>query len=135
MVVRVVRRSGRHRTRTYAPDVVETAYHCVQLHTVPGDLRKKELLFCVFFFSSRRRHTRFDCDWSSDVCSSDLEVLPFWQDCTTLLWLCQRYEVCWRGSAGWIMSGRPSPSPACCTRFTPNQFASQIGRASCRERV
>src|SRR5256886_12064338 len=27
----------------------------------------------VFFFSSRRRHTRFDCDWSSDVCSSDLE--------------------------------------------------------------
>src|SRR2546430_4897954 len=29
---------------------------------------------CFFFFSSRRRHTRFDCDWSSDVCSSDLGV-------------------------------------------------------------
>src|SRR3989475_3756117 len=28
----------------------------------------------VFFFSSRRRHTRFDCDWSSDVCSSDLTL-------------------------------------------------------------
>src|SRR5256886_561773 len=27
-----------------------------------------------FFFSSRRRHTRFDCDWSSDVCSSDLSI-------------------------------------------------------------
>src|SRR5206468_5542567 len=27
-----------------------------------------------FFFSSRRRHTRSDRDWSSDVCSSDLEV-------------------------------------------------------------
>src|SRR2546430_9910075 len=26
------------------------------------------------FFSSRRRHTRFDWDWSSDVCSSDLIV-------------------------------------------------------------
>src|SRR5690606_39450203 len=26
----------------------------------------------VFFFSSRRRHTRFSRDWSSDVCSSDL---------------------------------------------------------------
>src|SRR6516164_11154163 len=26
-----------------------------------------------FFFSSRRRHTRWNCDWSSDVCSSDLE--------------------------------------------------------------
>src|SRR5260370_3131574 len=29
----------------------------------------------VFFFSSRRRHTRFKCDWSSDVCSSDLTVV------------------------------------------------------------
>src|SRR2546430_2707893 len=28
-----------------------------------------------FVFSSRRRHTRFDCDWSSDVCSSDLGLL------------------------------------------------------------
>src|SRR5690242_21865151 len=27
-----------------------------------------------FFFSSRRRHTRLTCDWSSDVCSSDLQV-------------------------------------------------------------
>src|SRR5260370_32434916 len=27
-----------------------------------------------FFFSSRRRHTRFKCDWSSDVCSSDLHI-------------------------------------------------------------
>src|SRR2546430_3948549 len=35
-----------------------------------------ELIFLLlfFFFSSRRRHTRFDCDWSSDVCSSDLTV-------------------------------------------------------------
>src|SRR6266567_16678 len=32
------------------------------------------MLFCLFFFSSRRRHTRFDCDWSSDVCSSDLFI-------------------------------------------------------------
>src|SRR2546430_9440714 len=30
------------------------------------------LVYTRFFFSSRRRHTRFDCDWSSDVCSSDL---------------------------------------------------------------
>src|SRR5690606_40554977 len=28
-----------------------------------------------FFFSSRRRHTRFSRDWSSDVCSSDLDVV------------------------------------------------------------
>src|SRR5438132_9250470 len=31
------------------------------------------ILAYVFFFSSRRRHTRSLCDWSSDVCSSDLE--------------------------------------------------------------
>src|SRR5256886_5850644 len=30
------------------------------------------MILLIFFFSSRRRHTRFDCDWSSDVCSSDL---------------------------------------------------------------
>src|SRR2546429_2024015 len=30
----------------------------------------------VFFFSSRRRHTRCSRDWSSDVCSSDLIVVP-----------------------------------------------------------
>src|SRR5688572_31123128 len=30
------------------------------------------LFIFFFFFSSRRRHTRCDCDWSSDVCSSDL---------------------------------------------------------------
>src|SRR5690606_39562345 len=30
------------------------------------------LCYCPFFFSSRRRHTRFSRDWSSDVCSSDL---------------------------------------------------------------
>src|SRR5690242_21459386 len=30
------------------------------------------ILFFFFFFSSRRRHTRLTCDWSSDVCSSDL---------------------------------------------------------------
>src|SRR5216683_6160031 len=31
------------------------------------------LKFFFFFFSSRRRHTRSDRDWSSDVCSSDLD--------------------------------------------------------------
>src|SRR2546429_2370675 len=32
-------------------------------------------LLCVFFFSSRRRHTRCSRDWSSDVCSSDLKLV------------------------------------------------------------
>src|SRR2546427_4278247 len=34
--------------------------------------RARTYCYISFFFSSRRRHTRFDCDWSSDVCSSDL---------------------------------------------------------------
>src|SRR5260370_18487397 len=39
-----------------------------------------KLSFFFFFFSSRRRHTRFKCDWSSDVCSSDLLVYLVEQD-------------------------------------------------------
>src|SRR5206468_10201985 len=35
---------------------------------------KLNFLVCLFFFSSRRRHTRSDRDWSSDVCSSDLSA-------------------------------------------------------------
>src|SRR5256886_9161955 len=35
-------------------------------------LQARSAVLIRFFFSSRRRHTRFDCDWSSDVCSSDL---------------------------------------------------------------
>src|SRR5436309_13845399 len=34
------------------------------------------MFFFFFFFSSRRRHTRFSRDWSSDVCSSDLDGFP-----------------------------------------------------------
>src|SRR5439155_11555819 len=35
-------------------------------------LQQVHVLYHVFFFSSRRRHTRWPRDWSSDVCSSDL---------------------------------------------------------------
>src|SRR5260370_2016545 len=34
--------------------------------------RRVAMVLSRFFFSSRRRHTIFKCDWSSDVCSSDL---------------------------------------------------------------
>src|SRR2546430_6891611 len=42
-------------------------------HAVDAESASILLLRLFFFFSSRRRHTRFDCDWSSDVCSSDLD--------------------------------------------------------------
>src|SRR5690242_8047991 len=35
-----------------------------------------QFFLLIFFFSSRRRHTRLTCDWSSDVCSSDLRRRP-----------------------------------------------------------
>src|SRR2546430_4972186 len=35
----------------------------------------RRLAVGIIVLSSRRRHTRFDCDWSSDVCSSDLAAL------------------------------------------------------------
>src|SRR5438309_11915456 len=60
-----------------------------------------------FFFSSRRRHTRWNCDWSSDVCSSDL-----------------RARRCGRGDGG--VPRRSADSHRCIWK---------IGRASCRERV
>src|SRR5206468_10016044 len=46
----------------------------------------------VFFFSSRRRHTRSDRDWSSDVCSSDLICAPLVHGARAFgaLYLCTR---------------------------------------------
>ncbi len=44
----------------------------VSIEVKVGDKVKNGDVVCVFFFSSRRRHTRLRRDWSSDVCSSDL---------------------------------------------------------------
>src|SRR5256885_3181706 len=38
------------------------------------DFYLSSLIYLFFFFSSRRRHTRLQGDWSSDVCSSDLQL-------------------------------------------------------------
>src|SRR5207247_6940037 len=99
------------------------------------------LVVChVFFFSSRRRHTRSTHDWSSDVCSSDLDdTLESWPIAT------------W-----WLVITSPSaetnpPDPpslkrtaARCTcsihsgegvkPYFSRRAWSEIGRASCRER-
>src|SRR2546430_13064702 len=47
---------------------------CASSAMCMGVVRCVLSVLIFFFFSSRRRHTRFDCDWSSDVCSSDLLV-------------------------------------------------------------
>src|SRR5690606_40084580 len=45
----------------------------------------------LFFFSSRRRHTRFSRDWSSDVCSSDLAGLGLIIGLAGALWTASGY--------------------------------------------
>src|SRR2546430_7011656 len=90
--------------------------------------------YLFFFFSSRRRHTRFDCDWSSDVCSSDLVRVGYQLG---------RGDPASARLAGWsaILLGAGFMT---CTGLVfvtiPKQIArvftpDQIGRASCRERV
>src|SRR2546430_7122895 len=59
----------------YAKVIVGVMFHLLVLPQpeISLDMIFRSYFYC-FFFSSRRRHTRFDCDWSSDVCSSDLET-------------------------------------------------------------
>src|SRR5256885_10883312 len=50
-----------------------STYKCIQLLSLLVILRLRHFSpYKLFFFSSRRRHTRLQGDWSSDVCSSDL---------------------------------------------------------------
>src|SRR5215204_7312848 len=66
---------------------------------------------CFFFFSSRRRHTRSLCDWSSDVCSSDLPGAR---------------RRCWAST--------PTPSCATCSAVrTPRSEERRVGK-ECRSR-
>src|SRR2546430_15930191 len=78
-----------------------------------------------FFFSSRRRHTRFDCDWSSDVCSSDLPniLIAFMIASGGLTGL---HRPCHR-------NGRKRRIRI--VRKSRTAGASEIGRAACRGRV
>src|SRR5207237_7749318 len=84
-------------------------------------------LIIIYFMSSKRRHTIFKCDWSSDVCSSDL--------CPASAQATERYK--WVPSTDlpgcppplrWRTTARDCLEPAAC------RPRSQIGRASCRDR-
>src|SRR5699024_12220735 len=84
-------------------------------------------LYCsiFFFFSSRRRHTRSKRDWSSDVCSSDLEREPHGPGREASL----RVEVDDDAQA----TGEHADGPGAGVDRGPGD--GEIGRASCRERV
>src|SRR5437899_8288970 len=92
-------------------------------------------IFSVFFFSSRRRHTRCLSDWSSDVCSSDLAA---WRYCTlhssdrgdSVLNPYKPYLL-ERWNAGCYTAMRLFRD----LRQRGYRGGYEIGRASCRERV
>src|SRR5256885_4767504 len=87
-----------------------------------------------FFFSSRRRHTRLQGDWSSDVCSSDL-------DAQAVPLLDREVEpAAQRGdrapAAVYHDHGIEARQRPCATREPAGAIELvEIGRASCRERV
>src|SRR5690606_40816495 len=92
-------------------------------------------VWSTFFFSSRRRHTRFSRDWSSDVCSSDL-LLPKNPQVSSRAW---RAPSLRRKSLPWPLGPTLAETPqsirrGAAPRSRRNQVV-QIGRASCRERV
>src|SRR5437870_12416121 len=83
----------------------------------------------VLFFSSRRRHTRWPRDWSSDVCSSDLfveggNIFGFAGNGNGLAKLSDRPQFFYSRRIGQPPQGEVT---------SDGQF--EIGRASCRERV
>src|SRR5690606_40493915 len=89
------------------------------------------------FFSSRRRHTIFSRDWSSDVCSSDLTALggKISFNFQTGAW---SYQIAGDVDGDKIetfeyviVDNDGDPSPATLTVHVEDK----IGRASCRERV
>src|SRR5207237_7745164 len=89
-----------------------------------------------FFFSSRRRHTRFKCDWSSDVCSSDLALTATRVQAFPVAAAPVHHAI------GLVDAQRQSSDPfpagpdGRCARMVfprPRVRAREIGRASCRE--
>src|SRR3712207_7619370 len=97
----------------------------------------------MLFFSSRRRHTRYWCDWSSDVCSSDLYPgKRYYGGCEQV----DKVEVLAIERAREIFgaehvnvqphSGSQANEAAYAALIEPgDKVLSKIGRASCRERV
>src|SRR5256885_8275957 len=59
----------------YISNVTSNVITYYDYHNTAILLCKRLYVFFFFFFSSRRRHTRLQGDWSSDVCSSDLDDL------------------------------------------------------------
>src|SRR5258705_5816748 len=94
----------------------------------------------LYFFSSRRRHTRCLSDWSSDVCSSDLRLLlrVFLFVLVVQVTRTTSTKRKTRSSNRWVASIFPPSNTIIRRSLEVAGFAQrlvEIGRASCRERV
>src|SRR5690348_18106364 len=86
-----------------------------------------------FFFSSRRRHTRWTGDWSSDVCSSDLEI-----PAEELVAVDLQRPGARRArdqQLARLAQVEPEPPGQRESLAQRHRVEREIGRASCRERV
>ena len=97
--------------------------------------------FFVFFFKQKTAYEIRNCDWSSDVCSSDLP--EFCLDLRELLDItipamleCRELGYCKSlGITGYPLEVQHKILQESFKKFGTNVFDQQIGRASCRERV
>src|SRR2546430_9842922 len=92
-------------------------------------------VYHLFFFSSRRRHTRFDCDWSSDVCSSDL-IWIYRQrpDVNAIVHTHAPYASALAATGHRLRTIHMDSAMLHGCAHLP-EWPGEIGRASCRERV
>src|SRR2546429_6691452 len=86
----------------------------------------------LFFFSSRRRHTRCSRDWSSDVCSSDLFLRGSLRAGKARAWHALSADRARGLFARAIFEPTSAGGVICCSLVS---LPREIGRASCRERV
>src|SRR5690606_41172422 len=89
------------RLRGYSPQTERVTGAKTHTRNDWSSFRQYLINYQRFFFSSRRRHTRFSRDWSSDVCSSDLPRSPSayasWRSrCTSMpgIWSSRRLPRC-----------------------------------------
>src|SRR5256885_10931612 len=115
----------------YDPMIDLSQYNANNAYVLYSDTRCR----LYFFFSSRRRHTILQGDWSSDVCSSDLprsrasgtkgKRAAVWNDVEPML-----------VDLASALAARDPATAAHCARVTfLSRRLAEIGRASCRERV
>src|SRR5437762_10259080 len=99
-------------------------------------MRNQRSLARCFFFSSRRRHTRYIGDWSSDVCSSDLALIATGEHKAAIVRRAVEGEPS-QDVAATYLQGHANATAyldlAAAAELT--RVKTQIGRASCRESV